>query len=108
MTFSELAAQALADLGPTRDQVAQSLTERHITGWRGDPRRCPVGLYLGGQTGGLQWSIWPSCADEGCDGGGTATLSNAESWADLPPAVSAFVRAFDRGEYPNLITRRDS
>lgn len=96
-------ATALEDLGKTANTVAEILSREALVGKPGDDCGCPVALYLQAvieehpRAGVYQEDHYFACVWR------SDRPDNAELTVDLPDAVRDFVRAFDRGEYPDLI-----
>lgn len=97
--LAELVRAALAGLGKTADQVAETLRTAGIVGAREDGCACPVALYLArevpelkGEFGQFRWNV---------DRKG---VSADTVWVlDHPVAVWQFITAFDlRDDYEDL------
>jgi hypothetical protein len=98
----------LANLGKTRDEIAESLTAAGIAGVVNEPCTCAIARYLESNgyedvavinadplPGGL-----PDCFQV------EANASDGYVIGDAGP-VADFIRAFDREEYPHLIAGRE-
>ncbi len=87
---------ALLALGRTEKEVAQRLRDAEIRGRRQHMRHDPIGRWLT-QAGFREPALF-------VNPDGTGVTVNAGSWVNIPapPAVVAFVRAFDDGAYPDL------
>ncbi len=89
--------KTLVALGGTADEIADTLD---AGGWRGlqyDAEACPVSRYLtavGTRIHGAAVGTYQATVH---------TLDGPVTEIDLPPAVAAFVQAFDRGDYPDLV-----
>lgn len=105
MTAEQITArvlQALADLGPDPDTIADRLGQLGVKGARWCDTKCPLVVYL--ELVDQHWVVEV-----------TELYTTVYSWdgvsAELEPPlqitltepVTAFVRAFDRGHYPDLI-----
>ena len=88
---------ALQSLGSTAEDVADTLISGGWRGFPGDAGTCPVALYL------TTMLPFARSAVVGVGGATVHTVGDTDIDADLPPAVSVFVRAFDSGAYPELV-----
>lgn len=88
------AVECLQVLGSTPGEVAASLEARGIKGHKRKACRCPLSNYLKAQ--GFELPIVGK--DTVITGDGIKDLVSL-----LPPACSAFVTAFDDGNYPELV-----
>lgn len=91
------ALNLLTGLGGDADLVAGSLIEAGVTGVRGHCSRCPIAVHLVAQLDEV---------DEAGVGDHTVTLflrdGGGMAEVPIPPAVRAFVGAFDCGHYDDL------
>jgi hypothetical protein len=89
-------SQGLVELGRlgTPDAIARFLGDRGFTGRPTFTRECPVAKFLQQKTG---WSDLAVDATYAVACGGIMSRV-----CRIPDPVSAFVRKFDRGEYPVL------
>jgi hypothetical protein len=92
-SIAEQAAELLAGLGDTPEEIAEMLRG---AGYKGELRnvwKCPCG----------------SCLREhfGCTVGvdGTGTFVDGSDCVTARPQVRAFVRRFDAGDFPDLVAR---
>jgi len=87
-------AQALAALPDTADGIAAHLAAADIQGRPGSACHCPIATYLTRHGFGAvhvdEIRIW---VGEGA----------CQRRMNTPPAVAAFMRQFDRGEWPALV-----
>lgn len=81
----------LRQLGDTADVIASVLMAKGITGYRYKNGTCPVANYLRQELGDAPL-VSPF----------SATVDGVH--VELPPAVNVFIREFDSGQYPALIT----
>ncbi len=90
-TLAEKLLAALEILGDTPDKVAAHLLQAGCRGSRSSMESCPVARWLD--------------RVDGFDAGLSSIMPNVEVYdgVPLPPAVDLFVRAFDAGEYPELV-----
>lgn len=90
-------ARALVDLGDTPDLVAASLEAQgcHRRPGKLITQHCPVAVYLQQVTGDPRMMMARSLA-------GRLMGTPDQTAVEAPPAVVAFVRAFDDGQYPAL------
>jgi hypothetical protein len=91
MTPKQTPAEFLRSLGRTADEVAK----RVPAGIPRSPCGCPLSTALTQAFGGV-WSI----------GEGEFGLRCEPTAGDLPEACRAFVRRFDAGLYPHLVSKR--
>jgi hypothetical protein len=93
--FQEKLSQALASLGETPDQVAETLKQAGVRGRRRDYQCCPVASYLSkvackNITVGLHKAGYDPMA--------------ADGQVDVPSPVQTFILRFDLQEaYPSLL-----
>ena len=87
---------SLEALGSDPAAIAAALQERGITGRPISDRHCPIAHYLHDQAPAYQWSVVSHNAI-----GYSRTYERVE--IVFPPAVTAFIHAFDREDYPALI-----
>lgn len=90
----------LAGLGDTPDAVAARLGEMGIRGVVKEPELCPIAMVVRTVDGADEVGYLNVC--------NSAMTLDDTAWEvpepiELPPAVKAFVRAFDGGLYPDLI-----
>jgi hypothetical protein len=94
--------KAIAKLPKTSEGIARSLRQRKITGERGDPRTCPVAVYLnkalanGGFVGYYTSVVGPWGNIYNSDGDPIGDFN-------LPVTVDEFVSDFDSGMYSYLL-----
>lgn len=90
----------LAALGNSPDEVAKSLHQAGIRGYRSSVIACPIARHLMAQQD-LRLA-------EAYVGTGTITVINKDFIVAQdcvpPPAVAGFIVEFDRGEFPDLAT----
>lgn len=99
MTLEERVTHVLKELGQTKKEVANSLRRLGIKGRR-DALSCPIHRYLKRRIRrkGVRQSSTISF--------GTLFFTPAGAVnANHPRAVRAFIRAFDRLEFPDLVQR---
>lgn len=97
----EHVAELMADLGDHPFLVAQNLAKSSVTGIRAEPKDCAISSYLWAVIGGE-----PSVRSIDVRGGGVAIeLSGWRRWVrvDFPPAICAFIVAFDANRFPGLV-----
>lgn len=90
--------QALAALGSTAEQVAQTLKAKGIKGVRAKIGSCPVASYLQRECYDDGITVGLSCA-------GNDNLVSVSQQEEIPDHVRKFVRDFDDGLYPELERR---
>lgn len=98
------AAELLAALGSTKEEVAATLAGAGIAGRRNDCRACPVALYLLKSdlavdrvyVGDEEVELW--FVDE--------NNNDVYERIDLPEPVAQWVTSFDAGQYDELADRR--
>lgn len=89
-TISTLKADLIA-LGETKEEVADTLADKGIKGWRYLSCRCPVSNYLA-SIGYDKPYIFQN----------SAGLLESVGEVSVPPSVSNFIITFDQGFYPGL------
>lgn len=100
MTLEERVTHVLKELGQTKKEVANSLRRLGIKGRSREPLSCPIHRYLKRRI-----------RRKGVRQGGTISFSTlfftpaGAVNANHPRAVRAFIRAFDRLEFPDLVQR---
>jgi len=103
-------AAALAALGNTAEQVAETLARAGFSGHRGDEASCPIAWYLRSTipsvTDAYAGLVNPPCDDRQRAG---ICLPDGAGWVDIamPQGPAAFVIAFDDGSYDELARERD-
>jgi hypothetical protein len=100
-SLPDRALALLVMLGSDADEVADTLFEKGCFGAPVDCGACPVAVYLLRELDLHSVSV----------SGDEVTLHygpdpDAAAYADVPPAVDAFVGRFDGGRYPRLIAGR--
>lgn len=83
----------LVSLGDTAEEVAKTLREIGITGWRLNSRSCPIAQYLYRCGFSHPWVTRNRVMDHDVD------VCRA---IDLPNAVKWFIDAYDKGKIPLL------
>lgn len=86
-------ADYLAALGRTDDEVAATLRRLGITGRQFAVSHCPVANYLREHAGMAHPNVSPR-----------AVTTRNEHVTYVPAPVAGFIRAFDLGYFPDLIT----
>lgn len=86
-------ADYLAALGSTADAVAETLRRLGITGRPRAVNHCPVANYLREHAGMAHPNVSPR-----------AVTTRNEHVTYVPAPVAGFIRAFDLGYFPDLIT----
>jgi hypothetical protein len=94
-SLADLAGDRLAQLGPDPATIADRLHAAGIRGRRYNARCCPISNYLSAQTGLTRVDT----------GGGRIYIGAGSCLITLttPLPVALFVRAFDKGAYPDLV-----
>lgn len=89
----------LSSLGETEEKVRDYLMERGIQGKCGDPRRCPIAIFL--------WSNGVDTKVDTISGYGECLIVGRYMFdlEEYPALVSVFkfIRKFDAGEYEGLV-----
>jgi hypothetical protein len=104
---AEAVAKLLQSLGDTEEEVARSLDWAGVRGLQRDMANCPVASFLR-IVGG-----YDNCV-ESLTVTSTTVKINIKPWwrqklsVPLPTAVRAFVSAFDKGRFQNLVLRMDA
>jgi hypothetical protein len=94
------AAELLASLGATADEVAQSLRDRGIVGRRAVARQCPLAELLSRECPDVQHGPWVvgmvlAFLDK-------RSAFDPDTSFELPDGALEFRLAFDAGAYPEL------
>lgn len=84
------AQDLLTKLGSTADEIASTLQSMDVKGRRGNFHSCPLFNYLTGQ-GKKVWLV------------GQCRISLSDESVSTSDACADFIRAFDGGNYPNLV-----
>ena len=92
--FNEKQRQALLSLGTTKEEVAQNLTKLGIKGGRYDCQKCPIANLIGQQS-----TFWESFWHGSIPIMWINTIVNDKQYK----AIREFIKAFDNGEFPDLI-----
>jgi hypothetical protein len=90
-------AELISQLGALGDeQIADFLETAGVTGCPGEAACCPVANYLKSDVANVEVSVRPD----------DVTVSDdATSYIlRMPPSVWRFIRSFDQGDYPALVT----
>jgi hypothetical protein len=101
MTTQELEARclaALAELGDTADEVAESLRNRGIGGKRGCGDRCPLANFLCRETGVSDAEV----TDQDISVAAKGDIFHSGAYFLATEPIHDFVTAFDAGRYPLL------
>jgi hypothetical protein len=93
----------LSDLGANADDVAASLRDHGVQGQPQDKAQCAIARYLGAVVG-TETRVRNISV-------GTSELSvsgphwwSAKLVIEVPAAIQQFIRAFDRYQYPDLVS----
>ena len=105
MPFDEQAFNdALADLGGTPDEVAESLRRLGIKGKRKSGETCPLAYFIAAKFGDVvTYAEVDTCGVEIEIDRGNADLR----WVDFASPCEQFVVRFDKGEYPDLVSPQE-
>jgi hypothetical protein len=90
---------AVAALGATADEVADTLQRAGIAGVPLDPTRCPIARYVDHRFPGLVKRLVVSTSSK--------SLSVSLVSGPIPGPVGEFIDRFDHEEYPDLIEKRN-
>jgi hypothetical protein len=101
---AESVVQLLQSLGETEEEVARSLDWAGVRGVQRDMANCPVACFLRVIGGYDRWLESLTVTST------TVKIVTRPWWRQrmlvpLPPAVRAFVTAFDKGLFQNLVLR---
>lgn len=88
--------ELVEELGPDPDRIADLFIALGITGCPEDALDCPVVHYLEGELGDVAPIVLDTVVDVRTEDGRRHTLTT-------PQGLAAFVRNFDRRQYPALI-----
>lgn len=97
-------AAHLDGLGRTPDQVAETLRYLEVRGIPGDTHACAIARYLSAVIGGEDTVARVVVTDKAL----RVVLRGPRLpvRVRLSPVMTAFVRGFDAGSYPDLVVRR--
>ena len=104
-TLRAQVSEALEALGPRASDVANSLAVAGVRGVSQETERCALAVYLNAVLGGERRIhrvvVRAEELEIGCP-------RRPKVFMRYPPGVSAFIAAFDRGFFPNLLLPRPS